>query len=322
MDLAVVILCWRNREHLPELLHSIAAQRTTSSFEVVVCHNEPDPGAQAMRLAAPEGMVLREIFTGANLGYAGGNNFAIASIRKRAEPRYFLILNSDVVLLEGALQAVIDWADGHPAVAVTGAVQQDPDSPGRVCYGGCHYNKVLSIITPNAQPDAIDIDYAHGAALLLRAEAFRGADVFADHYFLFFEELELAERVRARGGQIGFCPGFRVAHYEGASRRQAAGDFFPEVAEYFENLGALRFTRDHYPWLLPTVLLFRGPGKFIVLSLRGERGRLAFWALALADFFRRRVRRFPFQAGWQPRLEKDRLVDSEWPDRVMRRRAG
>lgn len=322
MDLAVVILCWRNREHLPELLRSIAAQRTTSTFEVVVCHNEPDPGARANRLEGPGGMALREVFTGANLGYAGGNNFAIASIRERADPRYYMVLNSDVVLLEGALQAAIDWADGHPAVAVTGAVQQDPRSPGRVCYGGCHYNKAFSIITPSAKPDATDIDYAHGAALLLRAEAFRGADVFADHYFLFFEELELAERVRARGGKIGFSPGFRVAHYEGASREHAAGDYFPEVAEYFENLGALRFTRDHYPWLLPTVLLFRGPAKLIVLALRGERERLAFWALALADFFRRRVRRFPFQAGWQPRLAKERLVDSAWPERVMRSRPG
>jgi putative glycosyltransferase (TIGR04372 family) len=49
--------------------------------------------------------------------------------------------------------------------------------------------------------------------------------------------------------------------------------------------------------------------------LRGHGRRLAFWALALADFFRRRVRRFPFQAGWQPRLDNEQLVDSHWPMR-------
>lgn len=316
MDLAIVILVWRNQQHLPELLRSIAAQETTASFEVVVCHNGvADPGASRQPLVAPAGLALSEIHTGGNLGYAGGNNFAIDAIRQRAEPRYFLVLNSDVVLGEGALQAAIAWADAHPDVAVTGAVQDDPARPGRTLYGGCRYNRALSIITPNASPDGA-IDYVHGAALLLRAEAFRGAEAFAGHYFFFFEELELAERVRARGMKIGFCPSFRVIHHEGASRTRASNDFVPEMAEYFENLGALRFTRAHHPLLLPTVLLARGPGKLLVLALRGQGTRLAFWALALADFFRRRVRRFPFQAGWQPRLENEKLVDSGWPMRT------
>ena len=311
MDVAIVILCWRSREHLPALLRSIAEQRTSLAMEVVVCHNEADGGGP--RLAAPAGMRVSEIFSGANLGYGGGNNFAISWVRQHAAPRYFLVLNSDVVLHDGALDAIVRWADERPAMAAVGAVHDDPAFPGRRCFGGNRYSRAFSVITPKTRCDEGRLDYVHGAALLLRASAFPGARVFADHYFLFFEELELASRARAHGLGIGFCPGCRVTHFEGASRTRADEDYVPEAAEYFENLNALRFTRDHHPGFLPTVLLFRAVAKPAYLGLRGEWLRLRFWALALGDFLRLRVRRFPFQAGWNPMLARERLLDSAMP---------
>jgi GT2 family glycosyltransferase len=153
----------------------------------------------------------------------------------------------------------------------------------------------------------------HGAAVLIRSSAFPGPHVFVDHYFLFFEELELAERARAQGRHIGFCPECHISHFEGGSRQLADDDFVSEVTEYFENLNAIRFTRDHHPLALPTVLLFRVLGKLLVLTLRGEGRRLVFWFLAITDALRFQVRRFPFQAGWQPQPGRDRIVDSKWP---------
>jgi GT2 family glycosyltransferase len=313
MDLAIVILSWRNREHLPELLRSIAAQRTSLGIEVTVCHNEAAGAGAGPSLEAPEGLSVLEIFSGGNLGYGGGNNFAISRVRRHADPLYFLILNSDVVLHEHALDELVKWADERPEMAVIGAVHDDPSRPEYRCFGGSRYNRMFSIITPNAAPDGRGIDYVHGAAVLLRAAAFPGPRVFADHYFLFFEELELADRARAMGKRIGFCPGCRVSHYEGGSRRHGHDDFVPEAAEYFENLNALRFTRDRCPHFLPTVLLFRALAKPAWLCLRGEGLRLRFWAMALGDFARSRVRRFPFQAGWNPAPGRDRLVDSALP---------
>lgn len=313
MDLAIVVLCWRSQRLVPELLRSIAAQRTRFEFEVVICHNEANPGLIAAD--APAGIVVHEIVTGANLGYGGGNNFAIAWAGKQLNPRYFWVLNSDVVLHDGALDAIVGWADRNPQVAAAGAVHEDPSRPGYRCYGGCRYNKALSTITPNSSPYRHRLDYVHGAAVLLRAEVFADRPVFAEHYFLFFEELDLANRVKAWGKRIGYCPECRISHFEGGSRTRSNDDFLPEVAEYFENLNALRFTRDHAPHFLPTVLLFRGAGKFVYLCLTANRHRLVFWALALHDFFRSRVRRFPFQAGWEPMKGKDRVVDAPWPRR-------
>ena len=80
---------------------------------------------------------------------------------------------------------------------------------------------------------------------------------------LFFEDLEMTLRVKSLGHSTGYCPDCIVLHLEGTTRNGVvADDYCLEVSEYFKKLNALRFTRDHYPHYLPTVLLFRCLGKF------------------------------------------------------------
>ena len=309
MDLAIIVLCWRHTAGLPALFDSIAAQRTRHRIATVLCHNAAADAAPPVQ--APP--FVRTICSGGNLGYGGGNNVAIAWARREFAPRHFLVLNPDVVLGEGALDALIDWADAHPATALVGAVQADPRAGGGAPRAGCRYHPCFSLIRP-VPAGAGDIDYVNGGCLLLRADAFADP-VFAEHYFLFFEELDLAARARAAGQDIACCAQARVLHAEGSTRDGVGDDDYrPEVAEYFENLNALRFTRDRHPYCLPTVLAFRLCAKPAALLLRGERLRLRFWALALGDFFLRRIRRFPFQRGWT-NGGPDTLVDAPLPRR-------
>lgn len=314
MDVAIIILCWRHNGHLPALLQSIARQSARHRFVTVLCVNakqgeiEPAAGWNA----PPH----HRIYSGGNFGYGGGNNFAIAWARQKFDPRYFLVLNNDVVLTDGALDALLSWADARPALGIIGAVQTNPGDADSSPQIGCRYNPAFSLIRRTRMRDGGRIDYVNGGAVLLRATAFPDDPVFAERYFLFFEELELTLRARSMGHGTDCCPDCLVLHLEGATREGVvADDFCPEVSEYFENLNALRFTRERYPRYLPSVLLFRLIVKFVRLVSRGELKRLTFWYLALADFFRGRVRRFPFQRGWQPRDGRDAVIDAELPCR-------
>lgn len=305
MDVAILILCWRHTEHLPALLESIAAQGDGLRHTTVVCHNE----AGVDHATGPQ-----HIYSGGNLGYGGGNNHAIAWARRTHAPRYFLVLNSDVRLGHGALEALVACADAHPEAAIIGPLLVDPRAAQAVPQRGCRYHPLLSLIRPVPADRGGRIDYLGGGALLLRAAAFPRDPVFADHYFLFFEELELARRARDAGHTLHCCADARVEHLEGATRNGIlADDYRPAVIEYFENLNALRFTREHHPACLPGVLLFRLLAKPAALCWRGQRDRLAFWRLAVGDFFRRRVRRFPFQQGWSPHSGRDATIDVALP---------
>lgn len=310
MDVAVVILCWRERTHLPALLAALASQSGELAMTVVVCHNEADAG---WRTPVPPGLDLCEIWTGGNLGYGGGNNHAIRWLRRRADPRWILVLNSDVVPAPGTLAAWIRWGDRHPQVAVVGAVHEDPVHPGTLLHGGCRYDPALTRIRPNREPGG-RIDYVHGAAMLLRTADLEGDAPIPEHGFLFFEEIGLARRLAERGRALGLCPEARVVHHEGASRRRGDDDFTPAVGEYFENLNALRHTRDYHRAWLPVALAVRLLAKPALLLWRGDRERLVFWRLAMGDFLAGRVRRFPFMAGWST-PGADTLVDADLPRR-------
>jgi len=311
MDVVIIVLCWRFKKNLPALLDSITQQKTRYRFATIICCNEAESSPMPAGDKKPD---VHWIFTGGNRGYGGGNNFAISWARARFAPRYFFCLNSDVLLTDGALDAIVGWADAHPKAAVIGAVQKIPQHGGATLYCGCRYSPALSLISRVIAQEGARIDYVNGGAVLLKSEVFPGSSVFIESYFLFFEELELTRRVALLGYQTGYCPDCIVLHHEGATRNSVAStDYCPEVSEYFENLNALRFTRDHYPHYLPTVFLFRFFGKFFRLLLKGKSKHLMFWYLALTDFLRSRIRRFPFQAGWCPAEAKDRVFDAKMP---------
>lgn len=315
MDVVIIILCWRFNKHIPALLKSISKQKSRYQCAAVLCYNSAAEDAPHAFTQSMDGSIpFHQIFTGGNLGYGGGNNFAISWAKKQFSPRYFFHLNSDVLLTEGALEAIVRWADDNPGAAIIGAVQTNPQSECSQHYCGGRYNPMLSLISRVPAKKGARIDYVNGGSVLLRSAAFSDDPVFPEHYFLFFEELEMTLRVKSMGHSTGYCPDCIVLHREGTTRNGVdADDYCPEVSEYFENLNALRFTRDHYPYYLPIVLFSRSFGKFIWLLLRGKWKRMVFWYLALGDFLLGRIRRFPFQQGWCPEGGKDRIFDAKMP---------
>ncbi len=299
---------WRSEDSPPRAPVSVS----TSSLSIrnLIVFNSSIGVSDEVDLLADGSTVL---WSGGNLGYGGGNNFAMAWARRTWSPRYFLILNPDVDIEWSAIERLVAHADHDPRIAISGPVQELESVQGARLRRGLRYFRSLSILKSVDHAGA-RIDYINGGALLLRAAAFDAQPPFTDKYFLFFEELELCERIKGLGYRVEICEDSRVIHREGGvrgSRRDA--DYCPEVAEYFENLNALRFTREYCPWWLPSVLTVRFFLKPIVLLSRGEFVRLTFWRMAIHDFFRRRVSRFSFQAGWSPQLNKESLHERIWP---------
>jgi GT2 family glycosyltransferase len=308
IDVVTVTLLWRSEASPPRALVPLS----TSSISVrslIVCNSSRGTPEEFELLE--DGSAL--LWSGGNLGYGGGNNFAVAWARRTWSPRYFLILNPDVDIEWSAIERLVAHADRDQRIAISGPVQELESVHGSRLRRGLRYFRSLSILK-SVDHAGVRIDYINGGALLLRAAAFDDQPPFTDKYFLFFEELELCERIKGLGYRIEICEDSRVIHREGGvrgSRRDA--DYCPEIAEYFENLNALRFTREYYPWWLPSVLIVRFFLKPIVLLSRGEFVRLTFWRMAIHDFFRRRVSRFSFQAGWSPELNKESLHERIWP---------
>ncbi len=68
------------------------------------------------------------------------------------------------------------------------------------------------------------VDWAHGAFLLLRREAFAAAGGFDPQQWMYAEDLDLCWRLAGAGWRTRYVPAARVAHAHAAATREAFGD--------------------------------------------------------------------------------------------------
>jgi N-acetylglucosaminyl-diphospho-decaprenol L-rhamnosyltransferase len=262
---SVVIVSFRSRESLAPCLASLRACLTAVPLEVVVVDNASDDGTVAWLAEAHPWVEV--IANRDNRGFGAAVNQGAA----RARAPRLLVLNPDCEVSPGALTRLLAALHASPdrAVAAPALVDEhrrEARSCGRfptlwslVCdhlglasafprthlFGGYKYGGV-----PLAALDRVD--WASGAALLVRRAAWDAVGGFDERIFLYMEEVDWCRRAAALGWTVRYVPEARVRHDGGRSSRTAPG------ASYLHNLRSrVYYARKHLggPAALATQLL-------------------------------------------------------------------
>ena len=121
MDMSVVIVGWNARRYLELCLESLAGAPPRRSMEVLVVDNASSDGsAEMIETRFPW---VKLIKSPENLGFAKGNNLAI----RQCEGRYIALVNPDVIVFPGCLDALADFLDQNPRVGNVGPRVFEPD---------------------------------------------------------------------------------------------------------------------------------------------------------------------------------------------------
>jgi GT2 family glycosyltransferase len=156
-----------------------------------------------------------------NLGFSAGHNRNLTTIFECQKPDYVWLLNNDCLVNENALAALLGSAQRLSEVGIWGATLLEQDGETIQCAGGCFYNSWLSNYrqyghgkrrSQLTQLKQVDYDYIAGASLFLPVATLHkglspppGQQAVADvvqnkwlneAFFLYFEELDLAKRLR------------------------------------------------------------------------------------------------------------------------------
>ena len=121
------------------------------------------------------------------------------------------------------------------------------------------------------------VDWAVGAALLMRREAIDEIGGLDESFFMYVEDLEWGHRAWARGWEIWFTPAAVVVHVGNASGQQRYGS--TRTATWLAN--SYRFYRRHHG--ATSTAVYRTSNAFgaVVASgralARRDRGRARFW---------------------------------------------
>jgi GT2 family glycosyltransferase len=265
---------------LPSCLRSLAAQDARARLELVVVDNGSTDGTAALlRADFPSVAVLR---LPENQGYARGNNAALRRALS-AGADFAALVNDDVEVEAGWLQALLDAAAAHPEAGLfCGTLlfrgEERVNSTGlEIDAFGRARDRDFGL--PRGQISRGDGPVAgvSGGAALLRCELLRRTGLFDPGYFAYYEDVDLSLRA-ARAGSLAWYAGQAVArHRFGAT----AGVGSPRQ-RFLLGRGHLRTLALHQPALraaalVPLTAVYRAAVKMPLELLRGRP------ALALAE---------------------------------------
>lgn len=206
------------------------------------------------------------IQTGANLGFAGGNNVGLRYALARNDFDYVWLLNNDTVIKPDALTHMVRRMKEKPQAGMCGSTLLYYHEPEKVqALGGAVYNKWFAIPrhigTFRKASEPIDREYVEskmkyvvGASMLVSKWFLKDIGLMCEDYFLYFEELDWA--MRARGYYtFAYAPKSIIYHKEGASIGSGSKAEKSVTADYYGIKNRLVFTRKFFPSLLFTVYL-------------------------------------------------------------------
>lgn len=226
MKLAIVILNWNGLAMMLRFLPGIVEH--SPQGQVIVADNASTDGSVAwLKAEMPEVGLLQ---LDQNYGFAGGYNRALQQL----DAELYLILNSDVEVRAGWLDAMLTYMDAHPEVAACQPKLLCQWSPADFEYAGaaggfvdrlgypfCRGRMFSTLEADKGQYDSVlPCLWATGACLLIRSKDFWQVGGFDERFFAHQEEIDLCWRLRARGREVVCVPQSVAYHLGGGTLPQ------------------------------------------------------------------------------------------------------
>ena len=241
--LSILVVSYNTKAMTLDCLRSIATE-TRAPHEVIVLDNvSPDGSAAAIAEAFPPETHpnLRLIASAENHGFARGNNIAA----EMARGEYLLLLNPDTLILDGAIDKLLAFAERRPEAGIwggrtlTGEGALDPSC----AFDDQTFWSILCRLTglsvvlsgsPLFNPEYYgdwprdserEIGVVMGCFLLIRREIWEKLGGFDLSFVMYGEEADLCRRARAAGlARPRLTPEAEIIHFGGASSPRLSSD--------------------------------------------------------------------------------------------------
>ncbi len=216
-EVSIVIPVFNKWAYTAACLRSLAETECRADFEVIVVDDQSSDETPA-RLDQVSGLVY--LRNENNLGFVGSCNRGAGVARGR----YIVMLNNDTQVLDGWLDALLETFMRYPDTGMAGARLVYPDGTLQEAGGlifkdgsGWNYGKGDDASRPEYQFTR-EVDYCSGACIMLETRLFRELEGFDNHYApAYYEDTDLAFRVRQKGLKVRLQPAATIVHHEGVT---------------------------------------------------------------------------------------------------------
>jgi N-acetylglucosaminyl-diphospho-decaprenol L-rhamnosyltransferase len=284
-DVAVIIISYNTEHLLGECLQTLHDECGALKQQVIVVDNNSRDGSVSMirsRFRDVELIESRE-----NLGFARAVNLAAT----RANAEFLLLLNPDTVVLDYAVERLVQFARATPGHGIYGGrtVKRDGTLERSSCWAlptvwsmTCFALGLTTLFrnSPWFDPESMagwnrdtvrEVGIVTGCLLLAPRDAWLALNGLDERYFMYGEDADLAFRARNAGFRPIICPDAYIVHDVGKASATRAD----KLLLLFR--GKATLLREHFPgWRRRFVLLalLAGVGLRAMLARIGPKSNL------------------------------------------------
>ena len=230
---SVMLVNWNTREMTLDCLRTLFAQTVDIAMEVIVVDNgSADGSAEAIAAEFPQVILMAEQH---NHGFAHATNISV----ERARGEYVLLLNTDTLVLDHAIEKLVDFAKAHPQAGIWGGktLFADRTLNPTSCWGKITPWSVTCMATGLARlfknsalfnPEEYGnwdrnsvrtVDIVQGSFFLITKAFWDDLGGFDPAFFMYGEEADLCARAKAKGARPTVGPDAVIVHFGGGSSR-------------------------------------------------------------------------------------------------------
>lgn len=228
----IILLTYNNHSITRRCIDSLKTLNYTN-FEIYVVDNGSE-----LTFVCQECRVIRSEF---NLGFGGGNNLGIREALKDGCESIWL-LNNDTIVMPDTLSKLVEFGKERSSSLIGAKLINYPEMSLQA-YGGGRISWVFGVAPLNKTNSGID--YLSGASIFYDCRAI--ALEFDPIFFMYWEDSDLAIRMRNRGYALECCENAIVLHQESSS----LGKFSEKLESYYVDSMVKFFRRYSRIWVLP-----------------------------------------------------------------------
>ena len=236
-QLDIIIVSYNTAEYTKRAIQSIYTETKETSFNIVVVdNNSPDNSVEVIRNHFPD---IQLIESKKNLGFAGGVNLGAKAVNSD----YILLLNPDTVILDGAIDKLMNFAQKESNAGIWGGVTLNNDlslnpnnARARISFKTLLFSATgLSKIFRSScffnhdnygcwdRKSVRHVDVITGCFFLTKRSLWEELEGLDETFFMYAEEADYCIRAIKKGYQPIVTPDARIIHHGGVSEANFSG---------------------------------------------------------------------------------------------------
>lgn len=251
------------------------------NYEILVCDmaSALDPTNRILAGKYPHTRLLK---SRKNLGFAGGNNWGM----RQAAGDFIFIVNNDTEVTPLLLQKLLAPFFRDPEIGVTCPKIKYYSNPRVIQYAGFNPMNVYTGRTTSIGEREVDkgqynrsreTSAAHGCAMMVKREILERVGMFAEKFFLYYEEWDWSARITRANYKIWYTADAEIYHKESLT----VGKSNP-IKVYYHTRNRILYMRRNSNVFQFTVftlvfVAFVVPKTFLIYSLKKEYAQLRYF---------------------------------------------